>query len=65
MNAAQEHVYAEIGDEHAQEGKDAIDVEKHRLLEGFPYLLVQWRSIDEQGDERPDFLRIPRPIVAP
>jgi hypothetical protein len=33
MYTAQKQVHAEIGDQHTQEGKNAIDVEKQRLLE--------------------------------
>ena len=40
MYPAQKQVHAEIGNQYAKKGKDAINMEKHRLLERFPKLFV-------------------------
>ena len=47
---AQDEVHAKVGDDDAEEGEDAVDVEKQRLLERFPKFLVQRGGIDEQSD---------------
>ena len=65
MYSAQKQIHAEIGDGHAQNGEDAINVEEQRLLEGFPNLFVKRGGVNEQGDECPNLLWVPRPIVAP
>ena len=36
MNPAQNQIYAKISDDHAQDGENAVNVEKQGFLEGFP-----------------------------
>ena len=64
MDTTQQQVDAEIGDNDTEECCHAPDVETDG---GMVVALahVQRVEIDQQGDERPHFLGVPRPVVAP
>ena len=47
MNPAQNQIYAKIGDDHAQDGEDAVNMEKQWLLEHFPKFFVQRGGLNQ------------------
>lgn len=58
VHAAEEEVDTEIGDDDTEEGEEAPEVEMHHRM-AFARGHVERIEVDEQGDERPDFLRVP------
>ena len=65
MHAAEEKIYAEIGDQDAQEGQDTVEMEKLGAAEALDGGRMERRHVDEHGDEGPDLLGVPTPIAAP
>ena len=65
MHAAEEEIYAEIGNQDAQEGKDTVEMEKLGAAEALDGGRMERRHVDEHGDEGPDLLGVPTPITAP
>ena len=65
MHAAEEEIYAEIGNQYAQEGQDTVEMEKLGAAEALDGGRMERRHVDEHGDEGPDLLGVPTPITAP
>ena len=65
MHAAEEEIYAEIGNQDAQEGQDTVEMEKLGAAEALDGGRMERRHVDEHGDEGPDLLGVPTPITAP
>ena len=65
VHAAEDEVDTEVGDQHAQEGDDAVAVEEHGLAEHGQRLAVQRQGVDDERDECPHFLGIPAPVGTP
>ena len=65
MHAAGEEIYAEIGNQDAQEGQDTVEMEKLGAAEALDGGRMERRHVDEHGDEGPDLLGVPTPITAP
>ena len=65
MHAAEEKIYAEIGNQDAQEGQDTVEMEKLGAAEALDGGRMERRHVDEHGDEGPDLLRVPAPVAAP
>ena len=64
VDSAEEEVDAEVGDDDAQEGQCAVEVEAMcAAVDG--QRGVQRQGVDDEGDEGPDFLGVPAPVVAP
>jgi len=62
MDTTQDEVDAEVGDDDTQEGQQAVEVECSRTLKE---AAMKGDGIDDEGDERPHLLGVPRPVVAP
>ena len=65
VHACEEVVYSEICHDDAQEGKGHVDVVGEGLAEQGQALCMSHHGINHKGDERPGFLGIPTPVVAP
>ena len=65
MHAAEEKIYAEIGNQDAQEGQDTVEMEKLGAAEALDGGRMEWSHVDEHGNEGPDLLGVPTPITAP
>ena len=65
MHAAEEEIYAEIGNQDAQEGQNTIEMKEPGAAEALDGGRMERRHIDEHGDEGPDLLGVPTPITAP
>lgn len=65
VHAREEVVYSEICHDDAQEGKGHVDVVGEGLAEQRQALRVNHYGVNHKGDERPGFLGIPTPVVAP
>lgn len=65
MHAAEEKIYAEIGNQDAQEGQDTVEMEKLGAAEALDGGRMERRHVDEHGDEGPDLLGVPAPVAAP
>ena len=65
MHAAEEKIYAEIGNQDTQKGQDTVEVEKLGAAEALDGGRMERRHVDEHGDESPDLLWVPTPITAP
>ena len=64
VEAAEEEVDAEVGDDDAEEGEGAVEEEGFGAASDFQGG-VHGEGVDDEGDERPDFLGVPGPVVAP
>ena len=64
MEAAKEEVDTKVGDDNAEEGQGTIKKENAWLMVDGERGM-QWEDVDDKGDECPNFLGIPSPIVAP
>ena len=65
MHSSQQEIHTEIVDDDGEEGTDHVDVVKAGAAEAADRRLVEWDSIDHEGDECPRLFRIPRPVVSP
>ena len=65
VHACEKVVYSEICHDDAQEGKGHVDVVGEGLAEQGQALCVNHYGVNHKGDERPGFLGIPTPVVAP
>ena len=65
MHASEEVVDSEVGGEDAEEGENHIEMIETRIVETRHGLSMEGNSINHEGDERPRFLWVPRPIGAP
>ena len=65
MHAAEEKIYAEIGDQNAQEGQDTVEMEKLGAAEALDGGRMERRHVDEHGDESPDLIGVFFPITPP
>ena len=65
VHAREEVVYSEICHDDAQEGKGHVDVIGEWFAKQGQALCMSHYGVDHKGDERPGFLGIPAPIVAP
>lgn len=65
VHAREEVVYSEICHDDAQEGKGHVDVVGEGLAEQRQALCMSHYGVNHKGDERPGFLGIPTPVVAP
>ena len=65
VHAREEVVYSEICHDDAQEGKGHVDVIGEGLAEQRQALCMSHYGVNHKGDERPGFLGIPTPVVAP
>ena len=65
MHASEEVVDSEIGGEDGEEGEYHIEMIETRIAETRHGLSMEGNSINHEGDERPRFLRVPRPVGAP
>ena len=64
VEAAEEEVDAEVGDDDAEEGEGAVEEEGFGAASDFQGGM-HGEGVDDEGDERPDFLGVPGPVVAP
>ena len=64
MDAAEEEVDAEVGDDDAEEGQGAVEEEFLRFTADGERG-VQGEGVDDECDECPDLLGVPGPVVAP
>ena len=64
MDAAEDEVDSEVGDDDAEERQHTVEVEGAGRGVNLQRRMHR-QSIDDEGDERPDLLGVPRPIVAP
>ena len=65
MHPSQQEINSEIGEEYADKGEDAVCVEETRPVKPFEAPRVQGKCVNEQGNQRPGLLGVPRPIIAP
>ena len=64
MQTTEEEVNAKIGDDDAEEGEGAVVEEGFGAASDFQGGM-HGEGVDEEGDERPDFLGVPGPVVSP
>ena len=65
VHASEDVVHTKIGHEDGEECHYHVCVEPAGIVQPLEALLVEGGSVDEEGDECPHFLRIPRPVAAP
>lgn len=64
MHAPKEEVDAEVGDNHTHKSHEAVDMEQSAAKETVVFQ-AEGDQVDEEGDECPKFLGVPRPVASP
>ena len=65
VHSREEIVDTEVSHQDAQEAENHIEMIRARASQPRQALRVQGDGVEHEGDERPRFLRVPAPVVAP